>query len=324
MLFVIMKPRSLRLAFVITSVLVVAPAPTWAWGKKGHEIVSSVAARVLAERRGNPVLRPFAYDLGYYANVPDILWRNLGEATSRVEGPQHFIDWSPPLEKAFGTIDALPPTFAEYKAKLGDTFAPGLGVVPYRIRDLTAQCKSLAEGWTRERHPALLVCLGTLSHYTGDIGMPLHNTDDYDGKRTNQVGIHAFFETTLVDVLDASLHAEVSQRALQDYEASPLRAMPSEKAVRWLIADSYARIEEMLKIDKETGRADVVVAADKFRPMLVERLARAALLTALLWDEILGPLRTFGDKPLYGFDGCPVYFEPDPAFREAVAAAPPR
>jgi hypothetical protein len=320
-----MKPVSLRLAFVIAVLLAAAaPTPTWAWGKKGHEIVSSVAARVLAERRGNPVLRPFAYDLGYYSNVPDVLWKNLGDATYKVEGPQHFLDWSPPLAKAFGSIEALPLTFAEYKSGLGAAFDPSLGVAPYRIRDMVAHCKTLAQGWTRERHPALLVCLGTLSHYTGDLGQPLHVTDDYDGKAAGQPGIHAFFETTAVDALDAPLHADVLQRALQDHDASPLRQMTADKAVRWLIADSYACNEALLKVDKATGRTDVPAAAEKHRPMLVERMARAAILTAVIWDEILGPLRSFGDKPLYGFDGCPVYLDPDPAFKEALAASPAR
>jgi hypothetical protein len=309
---------------VAVGLLVSAAAPGWAWGKRGHEAVATVAARLLAVKRGNPVLRPYAYDLGYYANVPDNLWRNINEETSAVEGPQHFIDWSAPLAKAFGSPQNLPLTFADYKAGLGDAFAPSLGVVPYRIHDLAARCKTLADGFTRERHLPLLVCLGTLSHYTGDIGQPLHVTDDYDGKRAGQPGIHAWFETLLVDELDAPLAAEVLKRALQDFDRSPLRGLPSDQAVRSMIADSYSRIDEMLKIDRAVGRIDAARAGKKFRPLLVERLSRAAILTAVVWDEILGPLHSFGDKPLYGFDGCAAYLEPDPAFRAAVAAAPRR
>jgi hypothetical protein len=317
--------QAIRRAVVITtvaSVSLLGSAPSWAWGKRGHEIVAGVAARVLAEKRGNAVLRPFAYDLGYYANVPDLIWRNLGKDIGAVEGPQHFIDWSPRLDKVFGSPLELPLTFEEYKAKLGEPFDPAVGVVPYRIHDLAARCKTLVQGYTTERHPALLVCLGTLAHYTGDIGQPLHVTEEYDGKATGQAGIHSFFETTLVDVLYPGLAQEVEAGALAAFDKSPLREMASDKAVRWTIADSYGRNAELVRVDKETGRADLVAAADKQRALIVERLIQASILTAVVWDETLGGLRSFSEKPLYGFDGCPAYVEPDPAFRAAVEAAP--
>jgi hypothetical protein len=44
-----------------------------------------------------------------------------------------------------------------------------------------------------------------LGHYIADAHVPLHTTSNYDGQKTNQVGIHAFWESYIPEMLQREL-----------------------------------------------------------------------------------------------------------------------
>ncbi len=46
-----------------------------AWGKQGHAIVNQTAALLLSEETKYDFLREHAFDLAYFSNVPDIVWK---------------------------------------------------------------------------------------------------------------------------------------------------------------------------------------------------------------------------------------------------------
>src|ERR1700679_481821 len=84
-----------------------------AWEKDGHEIVTYTAARLLSEKFNAPYLRNHAFDLSYYANVPDLVWRSDPEPAKHLEPPQHFLDWTKKMESVFGSPDKLPVEFKD-------------------------------------------------------------------------------------------------------------------------------------------------------------------------------------------------------------------
>jgi len=275
--------------------VVFSQSVSFGWGKRGHEITASVAARILESKKNAGYLRSHEFDLGYYSNVPDIIWRNLNTPESKDEGFQHFIDWNKTFEAIFGSPKNLPIEFADYKAKLGDNYKLNLGVVPYRIHGLIKRCKSIAANLTKEKQGPLLVCIGTLSHYTGDLSMPLHVTDNFDGQMTGQTGVHAYFETDMVDALDPSLKKEVMEQAIKSFDKSEVQKMDGDAAIRWLIADSYGRIDELLMIDKHIDRKNINASKEKFKALIIQRLVRGAIVTAQVWSEILAPVHSFDD-----------------------------
>ncbi|NJL26207.1 MAG: hypothetical protein HC902_14330 [Calothrix sp. SM1_5_4] len=52
-----------------------SPSAVWAWGKRGHQIVAETAAHLVAGQPEARFLRNHSFDLGYYANVPDVIWK---------------------------------------------------------------------------------------------------------------------------------------------------------------------------------------------------------------------------------------------------------
>ena len=117
--------------FIIVGFLVLLSCQvSWAWTKRGHEIVSTVAARVVEEKRDATYLRSREFDLGYYGNAPDLIWRFDPPPISKVEPPQHYMDWVKDFQDIFGSPKSLPVEFKDFKAKLGDKFNIKLGVVP--------------------------------------------------------------------------------------------------------------------------------------------------------------------------------------------------
>jgi hypothetical protein len=175
---------------------------------------------------------------------------------------------------------------------------------------LIARCKKLTENFSREAQGPLLACLGELSHYTGDLGMPLHTTDNHDGAMTHQDGIHAYFEGVLVDALDPELKIGVLAKAREIYKNHPTKKMSSEEAVRWLIDQSHGQVEALLKIDKGLDRKNINLAKSKYKSMIVTQLAQAAVVTAKVWNEILGDIHQFDNNKFYFFDGKPEYVIP--------------
>src|SRR6187455_1620735 len=86
--------RLLSLALVIG---LAAPPRASAWGERGHDLITRVAVRLLAAKvaPGTPLAIQFGrkeFMLGHLANVPDIVWRNQGEAIEKINAPTHFLD----------------------------------------------------------------------------------------------------------------------------------------------------------------------------------------------------------------------------------------
>jgi hypothetical protein len=65
--------RSLaRVGFSITLLI---PLSAGAWGRRGHQIVGETAAILAAQEPGASFLKNQSFNMGYYANCPDIIWK---------------------------------------------------------------------------------------------------------------------------------------------------------------------------------------------------------------------------------------------------------
>jgi hypothetical protein len=75
--------------------------PAFAWGERGHGLVTQVAARLFVARGGigasspDPILKPFRDKelmLSHLSNVPDIVWRSLPREQTESLNPTHWIN----------------------------------------------------------------------------------------------------------------------------------------------------------------------------------------------------------------------------------------
>ncbi len=276
--------RLLALALVIG--LAVPPRAS-AWGERGHDIVTRVAVRLLAAKiaKGTPLATQFGrkeFMLGHLSNVPDIVWRNQGEAIEKVNAPTHFLDLeyvSPEL-----TFATIPRTPAEALGRMKELCATppkgyvcaaregaspdesSAGTAPWRAGQLyrmtVENLKALsADGKSNDAAiDRAFMTAGIMSHFIGDLGNPYHATVAYDGWESGQGGIHSYFESAVVssyrlaldqEVFDAALTGRGLERTLKQLPAADRGALSRDPVAlaMALALDSRSRLDAANAID---------------------------------------------------------------------------
>lgn len=221
-----------------------------AWGERGHDLVTRVAARLVVQRGGPALAKPFVdkeHMLGHLSNVPDIVWRSLGREVEDQNGPTHYtdveyFDLTPSFAEMPTSAAALLKTMQDLCAKPTQGYVcPAdkpdqvqvnqAGTAPLRIQQFFALMKKGFErakaappgkDGDKERDAATndaLLAGGLMAHFVGDLGNPMHTTRDYNGYERGQGGLHSYFESEIVNAFDLSLDQEVLKAASQ---TSPL------------------------------------------------------------------------------------------------------
>lgn len=71
------------------------------------------------------------------------------------------------------------------------------GVLPYNLLHMQ---RRLTEAFYTRNVPAILRLSAEIGHYIGDAHVPLHTTKNYNGQLTDQIGIHAFWESRIPEL----------------------------------------------------------------------------------------------------------------------------
>lgn len=268
------------------------PRPAHAWGERGHDIVTRVAVRLLAAKvaKGTPLATQLGrkeFMLGHLSNVPDIVWRNQGEAIENVNAPTHFLDIefiSP--EVAFGTIPMTPAAALARMKELCASPPKGYvcpnkdgappnessaGTAPWRTAQLFRMTvESLKASRASEKTDSAAVdraflTAGVMSHFVGDLGNPYHTTRNYDGWETGQGGIHSYFESAMVssyrlaldqEVFDAAITGRGLERIVRRLPAAERPSLSRDPlALTMALAlDSYSHLEALNALDVKFAR----------------------------------------------------------------------
>lgn len=148
----------------------------------------------------------------------------------------------------------------------------------------------------------MVVSMGLMGHFVGDNAQPFHTSADYDGYGKGHGGIHAYFEDQVVGQFDGDLEDLILKKARSLKNPEFLKPKTTIEKMKVLSVISNKEIEKILKVDpiikkstlvKERGM-DIKTAAErkpaaeafkKMKPLIVEEMARGALLLANLWDE---------------------------------------
>ena len=271
-----------------------------AWGPLGHRVVAETAALLVEDdlpASWGPVIVRHRFELGVYAFLPDARFRHVDGASGQIEGPTHYLyldDTSGDPARA-GSVDRRIAQFLELaRDALKDVRAPKGGY----------QRGATAEGDARRVYVGLYD-LGVMAHYSGDASMPYHATSDTNGYARGEGGIHFYFESDCVNALEPGLAADVLTAArknrtrwLRAWRADPKRPLP---LVETVLEDSLAAVGKVSELDRryavtklqpagtraDAQRKPASSGCRKMRPLLVDRLARGAVLTAVLWESVL-------------------------------------
>ncbi len=114
------------------------------------------------------------------------------------------------------------------------------GILPYWMLQYQEKLTRAFEAKDEKR---ILRISAEMGHYIGDAHVPLHTTENYNGQLTNQVGIHAFWESRI---------PELFADAEYDFMVGKATYINDLEEYFWqVIEDSHLLLNEVLAIEKE-------------------------------------------------------------------------
>lgn len=293
---------------------------SWAWGRRGHSIVCQTASYLAAQEAKGGFLKNHSFDLGYYCNVPDFIWKE--PATYDLESFNHYMN----LEVFDRSLRSKAEKAFELDRKTFDSSYPDVpkkaGRSWWRIRELNDQLLSTRDKLrggslgkeTRHSFQAdWLLYAGLVGHYVGDLSMPLHVTENHNGKLTHQEGVHAFYEDELVNDLfeggDTQLEADVASSAATRWkkEKDVLSKKSVLELVKELSAESSHDAVGLLENDRKAGR-NLKKAAKIQKSLIIKNLSAGSVYLAEFYRRSLG--FEFDDEKFYNFLSSPKFIPP--------------
>ncbi|ERJ59972.1 zinc dependent phospholipase C family protein [Sphingobacterium paucimobilis] len=151
-----------------------------------------------------------------------------------VESPRHFID----LDR-YEDIDTLPIHWSKAVEKFSERRLIAQGVVPWQI---VRTYQNLVSAFKVKNERKIIQHSADLGHYIADAHVPLHTSSNYNGQYTDQIGIHAFWETRLPEMFSKDYNYFIKSA---DYVADPL------KTAWQIVRASNALVDSVLHIEKE-------------------------------------------------------------------------
>lgn len=252
----------------MVTAIVVQPSPAHAWGHRGHQLVNAAAIENLPEplRSYFRTRHEFLVD---HASDPDVLARD-----EPAERPHHYTEVE--------AYDVYP--FANFRREFVEEHRPA---TPAQLKhgdsiwQIERYVDLLAGDFRRRRfaqadHDAVFA-----AHYACDLTQPLHTVENYNGQLTGQSGVHARFESEVVNDLadhwtlnppppvdETELRARIFQEYLNSYQYRYLIFAADHIAVA---GHSYVDAQYRSAFEKLMG------------PLAKKRLEAATAFVSSLW-----------------------------------------
>ncbi len=162
--------------------------PTAGWGFWAHKRINRMAVYTLP-----PAMLVFF--------KPHIDWisEHAVDADKRrysdpKEAPRHYIDLD-----AYGSypFDDLPRNWYAAVQRFTEDTLKKHGIVPWHV---LLELHQLTEAFRQKKKWHILKHAADIGHYVADAHVPLHCTSNYNGQKTGQIGIHAFWESRVPEL----------------------------------------------------------------------------------------------------------------------------
>jgi hypothetical protein len=175
----------LKRIYQIIAIIILSAAlyhVVYAWGFAAHKRINRMAVFTLPPEM-----------IGFYKKNIDFVTDHAVDPDMRryanpEEAPRHYIDvdrYSPePFEN-------LPVYWNDAVKKFTEDTLKAHGIVPWHIN---VMLRRLTDAFKAGNTELILHYSADIGHYIGDAHVPLHCTSNYNGQKTNQVGIHGFWE----------------------------------------------------------------------------------------------------------------------------------
>jgi len=168
--------------------LLLAVGLALAWGPKGHELIAAYAVYDMPQGPARTYFAAHLKALKQAANDPDRRKSYTpGEAYRHYWEAERYEPWPFP---------DFPMPLAAARARFGEATLEQGGILPWAIEE---SYNALVKALKADDEKAFLKAAGDLAHYVGDAHQPFHTTTDFDGQSWLNGGIHALFESTIIE-----------------------------------------------------------------------------------------------------------------------------
>ncbi len=199
-------------------------------------------------RKNGDTVRMVTNFNSFYSKKDGIIYRNLPNAAYRrffTEKilPQYYEDeWVIEIEDWLSYSAADRDTFDGKKIFAVDQFS-AYGILPFHLQQMQAR---LTNAFVAKDRQAILRLSTEMGHYIGDAHVPLHTTENYNGQLTDQVGIHAFWESRLPELFADERY---------DFFVGPARYLKDPADFFWsIVLESHQLLDSVLLIEKELSQ----------------------------------------------------------------------
>ncbi|MFA5045410.1 MAG: T9SS type A sorting domain-containing protein [Paludibacter sp.] len=156
------------------------------WGWLGHQTISGKCPE------------SFPASMAGFSVWGDSLALHGSDADNRKgsdsnESPKHYIDIDSYAE--FNSTGRIASTYDSIVKIHGSGFVINNGTLPWATLNMY---DTLVVDFRKLKWHKAMLDASDLGHYVGDGHMPLHLTENYDGRMTGQSGIHSRYESTMV------------------------------------------------------------------------------------------------------------------------------
>jgi hypothetical protein len=163
------------------------PSPTW--GFYAHQKINHYAVFLLPPKM-LALYKPHIDFLAAHSTDPD---KRRYAVTG--EAPRHYIDLD-----HYGSwpYDSLPRSWNAAVARYSEDTLQAHGIVPWHIQAMLGR---LTKAFQDKNLTAILKYSAEIGHYISDAHVPLHACSNHNGQKTNQHGIHGFWESRVPELL---------------------------------------------------------------------------------------------------------------------------
>ena len=177
---------------LLISLLLCSFIPTKSyWGFYGHKTINQMAIFTLPPEMVGFYKKNMTF-IKDHAVDPD-----KRRYTVKEEACRHYIDLDHYNTIELKASENLPKRWNDATAKFTEDTLKEYGIVPWHIQTMKFR---LQKAFEEKNVDLILKYSAEIGHYIADANVPLHTTENYNGQLTNQHGIHALWETNIVEL----------------------------------------------------------------------------------------------------------------------------
>lgn len=197
------------------------------WGFFAHVRINRLAVFTLPKEIGRFYKANIRYVSEHAVDADKRRYADTAEAT------RHYLD----VELYEKDIDSIPERWDEALKKYGVKKLNESGTLPWQIY---FTYHKLVQAFKKKDAAKILIHSAYLGHYLADAHVPLHTTQNHNGQLTNQLGIHAFWESRLPELFAEKYNFAVGKAI---YIENPLKQA-------WnIIKNTHKKVDTVLKFE---------------------------------------------------------------------------